>query len=106
LSELSSNPSGEPQPVPTQKIERDGLVIHISAGSLDAPTKEIETVVHSLFDPDNWKNPTKSFDTTDEGVANDVAYGLDWFTGGHETVCLAGGVSRVTSLGYYYYIGS
>jgi len=83
----------------------EGITVNIPAGSLDPPTEELTRIVEKLYNPTNWKLPTREFRTDNEHLARDVAYTLDWFLGGHE-IRREGTEWVVTSKGYYHYIGA
>ena len=94
----------------TKTIEVQGIEIAIPVGSMDRPNEFGERIVKSIQNPTNWKLPTGDFLTFDRSEAEDVAYCLDWYMGGHETIETNypdGATSfRVKSLGYYHYIGA
>ncbi len=59
----------------------------------------------SVKNPENWKEPTIPFVTKNEKEANDMVEAICYFAGGAEKSS-KGDEITVTSLGYYYYIGS
>lgn len=87
----------------------DGITINVPVGSMDPPTELGRMVFESMCDPENWKCPTRPAEVA-PSVADEVAYALDWYLGGHErseTVRSDGHRSiTLTSKGYYHYIGA
>ncbi len=91
---------------PTTEITLSGITINVPAGSMDEPTQFVKDIVNAMQNAQNWKLPTTSFRTMNADLAQDIAYGLDWFMGGHEMEVDAEGFVVVTSKGYYHYIGA
>jgi hypothetical protein len=95
----------------TTTREIEGFEITIPVGSLDRPTDQCDKWFAEHQDASNWKLATRPFITTSKSVADDFAYTLDWYCGGHEireSQSVYGGtrVWVVTSKGYYHYIGA
>jgi hypothetical protein len=86
------------------------IQIRVPAGSMDPPTSMGRAVMEGVQDPTNWKMPTRKLHCRSLKLAQEVAYAMDWYMGGHEmqTVVDASGVADyvVSSKGYYHYIGS
>ena len=86
------------------------ITVNIPVGSMDEPTEAGKAFLDSVESPEGWKFPTSVFITPDKDNAEDCAYAMDWYLGGHETtaVTTTGGwiVYHVFSRGYYHYIGS
>ena len=84
--------------------------IRVPAGSMDPPTNMGRAAMEGVQDLTNWKMPTRKLHCRSLGLAQEVAYAMDWYLGGHElqTVIDAAGVADyvVSSKGYYHYIGS
>lgn len=92
------------QPVPTREVNVGEFTICVPVGSMDEPTERVKSIVTAMY-AKNWKMPTAPFATRDRSLADDVAYGLDWYLGGHE-MAENNGEFTVTSLGYYHYVGA
>jgi hypothetical protein len=92
--------------VPTRTVEVEGVKIEIPVGSMDEPTQEVKDLIQQIQDSTNWKLPVRAFKTRSVELAQDVAYGLDWYMGGHEMEVRDDGWIIVTSKGYYHYIGA
>jgi len=81
------------------------ITIKTPTGSMDAPTELVTTICNAMMNKQNWKLPTSTFRTANKDTAEDVAYGLEWYLGGSETVVDRNGDYIVSSKGYYHYIG-
>lgn len=96
--------------VPTLPVEiKGGLTINIPVGSLVPPTGEMVALFDRHCDHRNWKMAVAPVYTFDRQHADDFAYTLDWYCGGHETEerqVPGGTLYVVKSLGYYHYIGA
>lgn len=86
------------------------IEILVPAGSMDTPTESGRLAMESIQDPTNWKMPTRELHCRSLDVAEEVAYAMDWYLGGHElrTVIDADGRPDyvVSSRGYYHYVGA
>ena len=94
-----------------RQVETQGIKINIPVGSMDKPSAESERIMRDHQDPRGWKYPIRAFFTSDKSLAEDYAYCLDWFVGGHELDIVEsapelGDLYRVTSKGYYHYVGA
>ena len=90
----------------TTQVTIEGVAINIPVGSMDEPTQTVKDIVNAMQNQSNWKLATSAFKTMNLDMAEDVAYGLDWFMGGHEMNVDSDGYIVVTSKGYYHYIGA
>jgi len=93
----------------TRPVTIDNITINVPVGSMDRPCELGEAVFKLIQDPTNWKLPTTAFETFDPYKAADVAYALNWYLGGHEIETRWQAdriIYRVSSKGYYHYIGS
>lgn len=95
---------------PTVAQVIDGIEIQVPTGSLNPPCDRIQWIAEASYDPANWKLPTRPYYTYDKSIAEDLAYCYDWFLGGHELEIAEytkyGALYRVSSKGYYHYVGS
>lgn len=86
------------------------IQIKVPVGSMDSPTELGRAAMESIQDPTNWKMPTRELHCRSLEVAQEIAYAMDWYLGGHElrTEIDADGRADyvVSSRGYYHYIGS
>jgi len=84
--------------------------VRIPAGSMDPPTDLGRMAMEGVQDPTNWKLPTRELRCRDLEAAQDVAYAMDWYLGGHEMRTEIDAEGRpdyvVSSKGYYHYIGA
>ena len=102
------------KPAPTRTVEvkaEDGfaVAIKIPVGSMDPPTEKSVLIMTVHQDSRGWKYPIKAFVTTDRGEADDYAYCLNWYCGGHELETVKkpeGTFYVVSSKGYYHYVGA
>jgi len=109
------------KPAPTRAVEvkaEDGeaVTIRIPVGSMDRPTAESEKIMKAHEDPRGWKYPIRPYMTLSQSEAEDYAYCLNWYCGGHESrteertikldsgTKLVGTVYIVSSKGYYHYV--
>ena len=93
----------------TKQVEIDGIAINIPVGSMDPPTAESEQIMREHEDPRGWKWPIRQMVTDSKDVADDYAYCLNWYVGGHERIetwTTDGTQYVVSSKGYYHYIGA
>lgn len=93
----------------TKTIDLNGIEIAIPVGSMDKPSELTETIMKAAQDPRGWKYPIRPFVTTNKGLAEDYAYCLNWYVGGHEMIetwTTDGTQYIVSSLGYYHYVGA
>lgn len=93
----------------TITIEGSPIALEIPVGSMKPPNGLSEMIVQDMQSPKGWKWPTKPFTTFDQSLADDVAYCLDWYLGGHEVETFEQNGQtgyRLTSKGYYHYIGA
>ena len=86
------------------------ITIRVPVGSMDTPTELGRKAMESVQNADNWKMPTRKLHCRSLEVAQEVAYAMNWYLGGHElqTVIDAAGVADyvVSSRGYYHYVGA
>ena len=95
---------------PTTTVEHEGITFHIPTGLLTPPSAEAERIMKAHHDPRGWKYATKPYHTYDKVLADAVAYGYDFYCGGHELTAVRwdefGTLYRVTTKGYYHYVGA
>jgi hypothetical protein len=86
------------------------LVVEVPAGSMDPPTDMGRKAMESVQDPTNWKLPTRELRCWNLEAAQEVAYAMDWYLGGHELRVETDADGRpdyvVSSRGYYHYVGA
>jgi hypothetical protein len=86
------------------------VVVNVPAGSMDAPTELGRKAMESVQNADNWKMPTRKLHCRSLEVAQEVAYAMDWYLGGHELRTEIDAAGRadyvVSSRGYYHYVGA
>lgn len=86
------------------------LEVKIPAGSMDPPTDLGRMAMESVQDSTNWKRSTRELRCRSLEMAQEVAYAMDWYMGGHELRTEVDATGRadyvVSSRGYYHYIGS
>ncbi len=71
------------------------------------PSEFAQDTVREMQNKTNWKLPTANpFLTKDIKLAETIGAALDFYMGGHESLLLPDGVIKVTSRGYYHYIGA
>lgn len=94
-------------------ITADGgykIALQVPAGSMDPPTELGEKAMWSVQHADNWKMPTRELHCRSLEVAQEVAYAMDWYLGGHELRTEIDAAGRadyvVSSRGYYHYVGA
>jgi hypothetical protein len=84
--------------------------VRIPTGSMDPPTDLGRKAMEALQDPTNWKLPTRELRCRDLDTAQEVAYAMDWYMGGHELRIEVDAAGRpdyvVSSRGYYHYVGA
>lgn len=102
----------------TRNVEIEGITVAVPVGSMDKPTAEAEKIMKAHQDPRGWKYPVRAYETLSKSEAEDLAYCLNWYLGGHEMrkversvqlasgTILVGTVYIVSSKGYYHYIGA
>lgn len=98
----------------TLKVSGEEITVKIPVGSMDPPSEASVRIMKASQNPVNWKLPTSPFHTYDKSEAEDLAYCYDWYFGGHELTVVCpearrpGGrtLYRVTSKGYYHYVGA
>jgi hypothetical protein len=94
----------------TRQVEYQGMTFELPVGSLDKPSAESERIMRSLQNARGWKYPQAPYYTTDLSSAEDLAYCYDWHLGGHEIENIIEPrrpiLYRVSSKGYYHYIGA
>lgn len=93
----------------TRQIEVGGIKMNVPVGSLDKPTEDSERRFGASQDPENWKNPVSCYHTFNRSDAEDLAYCLDFYCGGHELTEVTtekGLLYGVSSKGYYHYVGA
>ena len=77
-------------------------------GSLEPPTEVSMSLMKVFQNKNGWKHPQLPLLTGDKKTADEYAYCLDFYLGGHEIKKFRHGkevVFTVTSEGYYYYVG-
>jgi len=87
----------------------DGIQVVIPVGSLDRPSDECRKIMEASQDHRGWKYPIQPASFGSKDAADDYAYCLDFYMGGHETreVWTTFGTRYVvTSKGYYHYVGA
>lgn len=86
------------------------VVVRVPAGSMDPPTDLGRMAMEGVQDPTNWKLPTRELRCRSLEVAQEVAYAMDWYMGGHELRTEVDAAGRadyvVSSRGYYHYVGA
>lgn len=97
--------------VPTTPVRVEGITINVPVGPISEPSARAVKWFLAHQDKSNWKMPTEAFVTTSKESADEYAYCLDFYCGGHEMLeaqSAHGGtpVWLVTSKGYYHYIGA
>lgn len=93
----------------TKRVEIEGITINIPVGSMDTPSEWSQEIMRQHSDSRGWKFAVSEYCTYDRGEADDLAYCYDFYLGGHETieeVCGGRTLYRVSSKGYYHYIGA
>lgn len=74
------------------------------------PREIIKLSLKTMEDSRGWKYPISTQTFTDKALADEFAYAMDFYYGGHEmrTVQTADGKIeyKLSSRGYYHYIGS
>ncbi|MDE2095721.1 MAG: hypothetical protein KGL39_00560 [Patescibacteria group bacterium] len=94
----------------TKQVKIDGIKVNIPVGSLDKPSDETQRITKDCEDPRGWKYPQKPYYTYDLSLVRDLCYCYDFYLGGHEVQVIRwdefGTLYRVTSKGYYHYIGA
>ena len=90
------------------------------------PTERAKEIVKGMENPENWKLPLTAYCTSDAELASEVEYAVGFYHGGFEVNTYEKGfcdcdtcreydgrlgpfvniVKRITSLGYYHYIGA
>ena len=74
------------------------------------PTDRAKEIVKGMENPENWKLPLEPFCTEDAELAQEVQYAVGFYHGGFETrsirVLGKHKIIRVSSEGYYHYIGA
>ena len=85
-------------------------VAAIIAAIGDEPTDESKRIMRETEGPAGWKYATKPYYTFDKTLADSICYCYDWHLGGHELSVVEvnqyGTLYRVTSKGYYHYVGA
>ena len=77
------------------------MTVRIPAGSMDKPTARGDRLFDSVTGA-HWKDSTYKYRTDDKEVAEELAYTLNWYHGGHESE--REGIGWVIwSEGYYAY---
>jgi hypothetical protein len=86
------------------------VVVKVPAGSMDPPTELGRKAMESIQHADNWKMPTRELHCRSLDVAQEVAYAMEWYLGGHELRTEIDAEGRpdyvVSSRGYYHYVGA
>jgi hypothetical protein len=94
----------------TKTVEIQGIEIAIPVGSMDKPSAESERIMKVSQNPANWKLPLSPYHTYDKSLADDLCYCYNWYFGGHEIEAVQydkfGTLYRVSSKGYYHYVGA
>ena len=83
------------------------------------PTDRAKAIVKGMENPENWKLPLTAYCTSDAELASEIEYAVGFYHGGFEVSthnrgtesCKCGScrnyiVKRITSEGYYHYIGA
>ena len=85
------------------------ITLVVPVGMPEYPTDRAEAFMASVEDKTNWKGATSLFETTWMEEAEELAYALDFYLGGHEeSVVIVDGIAHylISSRGYYHYIGA
>ena len=100
-------------PIEMEAVDTNGnistITVRVPVGSMDEPTSRGKDLLMLVENKENWKDATSVFNTDRLEDAEDLAYTLDWYLGGHEMETKEeswGKVYLVSSLGYYHYIGA
>lgn len=72
----------------------------------DLQVANYHAAIKDYLDKDNWKMPTKPFFTESPLEADFQEMALQYFLGGSERETFTDGKIKVTSRGYYWYIGA
>ena len=73
------------------------------------PTARAKEIVKGMENPENWKLPLSDFYSEDFQLIAEVKYAVDFYHGGsevHNHLGKDGWVKRISSEGYYHYIGA